>query len=85
MMKHTLAVLAASTLSVPLMAQRTAPPAPAPVDAKVAALRDAALKDDVAYDIVEGMTTEIGPRFSALTAGSIALRSPTITIATLSG
>ncbi len=68
MMKHTLAVLAASTLSVPLMAQRTAPPAPAPVDAKVAALRDAALKDDVAYDIVEGMTTEIGPRLAGTEA-----------------
>jgi hypothetical protein len=25
-------------------------------------LRDAALKDDVAYDIVEGLTTEVGPR-----------------------
>ena len=32
------------------------------VDAKVSALRDAALSDDVAYDIVEGLTTEIGPR-----------------------
>ena len=27
-----------------------------------AALRDAALKDEVAWDIVEGLTTEIGPR-----------------------
>lgn len=31
-------------------------------DAEVAGLRDAALKDDVAWDIVEGLTTEIGPR-----------------------
>ena len=68
MMKLTLAVLAASTLSVPLLAQRTAPPAPAPVDAKVAALRDAALKDTVAFDIVEGMTTEIGPRLAGTEA-----------------
>jgi hypothetical protein len=27
-------------------------------------LRDAALKDDLAYDIVEGLTTEIGPRLA---------------------
>jgi carboxypeptidase Q len=68
MMKRTLAVLAASTLSFPLAAQRTAPPAPAPVDAKVAALRDAALKDEVAYDIVEGLTTEVGPRLAGTEA-----------------
>ena len=68
MKKRMLAVLAASALSSPLMAQRTAPPAPAPVDAKVAALRDAALKDTVAYDIVEGMTTEIGPRLAGTEA-----------------
>ena len=36
---------------------------PAPVLAQdVAALRDAALKDDVAYQLVEGLTTEVGPR-----------------------
>ncbi|WP_267386255.1 M20/M25/M40 family metallo-hydrolase [Sphingomonas sp. GC_Shp_3] len=43
------------------IAQRVMPAAVAP-DAKVAALRDAALNDDVAWDIVEGITTEIGPR-----------------------
>jgi len=44
------------------LAQRTAP-APLPAVApEVAALRDAALKDEVAYDIVEGLTTEVGPR-----------------------
>ena len=32
------------------------------VDPKVAALRDKALADDTAYSIVEGLTTEIGPR-----------------------
>ena len=32
------------------------------VDPKVAALRDRALQDDVAYAIVEGITTEVGPR-----------------------
>ena len=61
----TLLALASSTA---LAAQRTAPPLPAPVDAKVAALRDAALKDDVAYDIVEGLTTEVGQRLAATEA-----------------
>jgi len=50
------------------LAQRAMPPAPAPVDAKVAALRDAALKDDLAYDIVEGLTTEVGQRLAATEA-----------------
>src|SRR5829696_8561301 len=31
-------------------------------------LRDAALKDDVAWDIVEGLTTEIGPRLAGTAA-----------------
>ena len=51
----------AIALSAPALAQRTAPAA-AIVDPAIAKLRDAALKDDVAYDIVEGLTTEIGPR-----------------------
>ncbi|TZG28891.1 M28 family peptidase [Sphingomonas montanisoli] len=55
MTKKILAALAASAaLSSPLAAQ-IAPE-------KVAALRDAALKDDLAWDITEGLTTEIGPR-----------------------
>lgn len=62
-----LAALAASALSTPLSAQRTAPP-PVPVDAKVAALRDAALGDDVAWDIVEGLTTEVGQRLAGTEA-----------------
>ncbi len=69
MIKRTLlAAMAASALSVPLMAQRAAPPAPAPVDPKVAALRDAALKDEVAYDLVEGLTTEVGQRMAGTEA-----------------
>ena len=31
-------------------------------------LRDAALKDDVAYEIVEGLTTEVGPRLAGTEA-----------------
>jgi carboxypeptidase Q len=51
--------------AAPALAQRAAP---APVDARVARLRDAALKDDVAYDIVEGMTTEVGQRLAGTEA-----------------
>ncbi|MEO7635500.1 MAG: M28 family peptidase, partial [Sphingomicrobium sp.] len=49
--------------AAPALAQQ--PPAPAsPVPAQVAALRDAALGDDIAWDIVEGLTTEVGPRLA---------------------
>jgi len=49
--------LAASALTAPAFAQSAAQ-----VDPAVAKLRDAALKDDVAWNLVEGLTTEIGPR-----------------------
>ena len=48
-----LAALAASALTAPALAQ---------TDPAVVKLRDAALKDDVAWNVVEGLTTEIGPR-----------------------
>ena len=48
--------------------RRAEPPVPAPVDAAVARLRDAALQDDLAYDIVEGLTTEVGQRLAATEA-----------------
>jgi carboxypeptidase Q len=35
-----------------------------PVDPQVARLRDAALSDDIAWEIVEGLTTEVGPRLA---------------------
>jgi Zn-dependent M28 family amino/carboxypeptidase len=50
------AALAASALAFPAAAQQVQ------LDPAVGKLRDAALKDDVAWDIVEGLTTEIGPR-----------------------
>lgn len=50
--------LAALTLPIPALAQST----------DAAKLRDAALKDDVAYDITEGLTTEIGPRLAGTDA-----------------
>lgn len=52
----------------PLVEQRRAPAAPVPVDPAVVALRDAALGDEIAYDIVEGLTTEIGPRLAGTEA-----------------
>ncbi|OYY70817.1 MAG: peptidase M28 family protein [Sphingomonadales bacterium 28-55-16] len=61
-MKKNIALLAAasSLLLIPSLAYA----APAPSNSEIiAALRDKALQaDDVAYDIVEGLTTEIGPR-----------------------
>ena len=53
--------------AAPAIAQQ--PPAPLPpVSPQVAALRDAALQDDVAYDIVEGLTTEVGQRLAGTEA-----------------
>lgn len=43
--------------------------APAPtVPAQVAQLREAALQDDYAWDITEGLTTEVGPRLAGTEA-----------------
>ena len=39
-----------------------------PADPRVAALRDAALNDQYAWDITEGLTTEIGPRLAGTPA-----------------
>ena len=55
------------TAATPAFAQQAAAALP-PVDPKVAALRDAALKDDLAYDIVEGLTTEVGERLAGTEA-----------------
>ena len=72
-------LLSLALLATPALAQN-APPAPlppaapavtpaaqtppAPVDPKVLALQKKALADDTAWDIVEGLTTEIGPRMT---------------------
>ena len=45
-----------------IIARRSALPTAVATDPKIAALRDAALKDDTAYAIIEGITTEVGPR-----------------------
>ncbi|HEU0133269.1 MAG TPA: M20/M25/M40 family metallo-hydrolase, partial [Allosphingosinicella sp.] len=52
-MKKPLLLLAAAFLSAPAFAQNLS---------QAERLRDSALKDEVAYDIVEGLTTEVGPR-----------------------
>jgi len=50
--------------AAPAFAQQQ-PPAPLPpVSQQVAALRDGALHDDVAYGIIEGLTTEVGQRLA---------------------
>lgn len=57
-MRLLAALLAGSLLAVPAYSQTF----------DVAALRDAALSDDVAWDITEGMTTEIGQRLAGTEA-----------------
>ncbi|MEA3051285.1 MAG: carboxypeptidase [Sphingomonadales bacterium] len=57
-MKKT-ALLLAVALSFPAFAQSSN---------QAERLRDAALKDDVAWDIVEGLTTEVGPRLAGTEA-----------------
>ncbi|HYW17107.1 MAG TPA: M20/M25/M40 family metallo-hydrolase [Allosphingosinicella sp.] len=52
-MKKALLFAAAALAAFPALAQNLN---------QAGRLRDAALKDEVAYDIVEGLTTEVGPR-----------------------
>ncbi|HMI40367.1 MAG TPA: M28 family peptidase [Sphingomicrobium sp.] len=64
-------VLAAllATAAAPSFAQQAAPPPPVHVDPRVAALRDDALANDrYAWDVVEGLTTEVGQRLAATEA-----------------
>ncbi len=56
-----------TALATPALAQ-VPPTPPVPVDPRVERLRDAALKDDLAYEITEGLTTEIGPRLAGTEA-----------------
>jgi hypothetical protein len=60
----TTAALLATAAPALAVQPRAAPPA----DPKVAALRDAALNDEYAWDITEGLTTEIGPRLAGTAA-----------------
>jgi hypothetical protein len=51
-----------------LLLASAAPALSQPVQPQVAKLRDAALKDDYAWDIVEGLTTEVGQRMAGTEA-----------------
>lgn len=66
-MTKSLLLAAVAALALPLSAAH-AQTAYAPTAPDVAALRDAALHDDVAWDVVEGLTTEIGQRLAATEA-----------------
>lgn len=59
MTKHLFAALLLAS-AAPALAQTTSP--------QVAQLRDKALKDDYAWDIVEGLTTEVGQRMAGTEA-----------------
>src|SRR6266542_2970949 len=65
MKTYLLAALLAT--STPALAQQLPPSLP-PVEPQVAALRDAALRDDLAYAIVEDLTTEVGQRLAGTEA-----------------
>ena len=77
MPRIALALSLATVLALPALAQTPAPnppggptpasrprptPLPVRIDPKVAQLRDKALTDETAWEITEGLTTEIGPR-----------------------
>ena len=62
------ALLASSTAASAQQSISTLPP-PVAVDPRVAALRDSALENDhYAWDIVEGLTTEVGQRLAGTEA-----------------
>jgi hypothetical protein len=68
-MIRTLTLAAFLATAASLAAQAPPAPLPVPVDRTVAALRDAALEsDDYAWDIVEGLTTEVGQRLAGTEA-----------------
>ena len=67
-MTRTLPLAAALLLATAPLVAQTAPPPPVAVDARVAALRDAALADTYAWDITEGLTTEVGQRLAGTEA-----------------
>ena len=67
-MKQYLVAALLLSAAVPVAAQQETP-APLPlVPAQVASLREAALHDDYAWNIAEGLTTEIGPRLDGTPA-----------------
>ena len=69
MTRFAFALLLAA-LPAPLFAQAAAPR----FEPRAETLRDEALKDDYAWDIVEGLTTEVGPRLAGTPAEARARR-----------
>jgi len=70
-MKRSVLALALLATAVPALAQQSIATLPPPVldDPKVAALRDSALNNDhYAWEITEGLTTEVGQRLAATEA-----------------
>jgi hypothetical protein len=70
-MKRSLLALALLVSAAPTLAQQSIATLPPPVlvDPKIAALRENALNnDDYAWDITEGLTTEVGQRLAATEA-----------------
>ena len=68
MTKALIAALLAAA-AAPALSQPAVPSPPQqPVPPQVAQLRDAALSDDYAWGIVEGLTTEVGPRLAGTEA-----------------
>jgi len=63
-------LLAFALASSAIASAQTTPAAapPLPLDPKIEALRDAALDDMLAYEITEGLTTEVGPRLAGTEA-----------------
>ena len=64
----TAGIANAQSLPVPTPAPKTPPLNLPVVPQSIAVLREAALQDDYAWDIVEGLTTEIGPRLAGTEA-----------------
>ncbi len=66
-MIKTILSLALLAAAAPALAIQTASPPP-PVPAQVRSLQQSALKDDYAWDITEGLSTEVGPRLAGTAA-----------------
>jgi carboxypeptidase Q len=66
-MKSRLIAAVLLNAAAPALAQQAPEPLPL-VNPNVAALRDAALQDKLAYEIVEGLTTEVGQRLAGTEA-----------------
>ena len=69
-MKRIACALLLAAASAPISAQQAAPR----FEPRAEILRDEALKDDYAWDIVEGLTTEVGPRLAGTPAEARARR-----------